>query len=453
MSRRPELFLRFVDALSAATKLMRLYGADHYRLAEARESCHAATKALIRDPLAAGGVIRLANRIDRLFLENVPISSTSTGAPFLIDLLRRNQATAVSIDLKSLRTQPEEVFSALDSKLESDCVRWLSDQDLTRLEQEGSGLGSQTRGSVSAEHLLFRLPDFEVRRDDYLTAVDGLEDFMVACNDTGGVDLDSTIPLANQMVSQLVEHSSGVLPMATVPYYDRFTYYHSINVCLLTLTAAQLLTDDPDQLLRFGRAALLHDVGKARIPEEILYKPGKLTDVEFDLVKRHPVLGSQMLQSLDPVDPLIVSVAFGHHIQDGGGGYPKVSSKYKRGPVTSLVQVADIFEALTARRPYKEPLTAQRAFELLYSMHGIRSLRPYIDILYRAIGTTPVGSRVRTEDGEVGVVREHAEGDSSRPVVQIVEPCPWGDASGATRLEAQSVDTLEPDEDVEFCEG
>lgn len=453
MSERSTARFEFVDRLVAAAKLLRIYGADHARGAEALEACRVATEALREESVAQGDVIRIALRGVRVFLENLPLPLESVGAQSMTEFLDPNQGrAAVAIDLRYLATNPAPVLVALDGRGSSKAIAWLTPYELELLDRDPS---SAIGRPASSDHLLFRMPEFVVRREDYRAAVDGLEEFMASCREAGRADLDSTLALANDLVARIVEDSAGILPMTTVPYYDRYTYYHSINVCLLTLNAARLVVDDSDLLMRIGRAALLHDIGKARVPEEILYKPGKLTDEEFEVIKSHPLTGAKMLQDLEPVDPMVVAVAFGHHVLDGGKGYPAVGTNYRRGPVTALVQVADIFEALTARRPYKQPLTAYQAFEILYSMHGIRSLRPTIDLLYRSIGRTPLGSRVRTREGDIGVVRGHDAGDVRRPVLQIVQPwdqCP-DRPRGDSRVVADETDieSLSPIEDVEFC--
>ena len=208
------------------------------------------------------------------------------------------------------------------------------------------------------------------------------------------------------------------------------------------------------------------DVSKASVPLDILYKAGRLDDSELDIIMAHPVDGARILQRFPQVDPLAVCVAFGHHIKDNGTGYPQVPSTFRIGSVTALLEVADIFEALTSLRPYKRPLTARQAFEVLYSMPNMATRRPYIDLLLNAVGLHPIGSRVRTANGDLGVVCGHQDDDPTRPLLRlvflredgtldtetVVEGTAEHDAGlpGESAADAVPIVAVDPEEDLEL---
>jgi putative nucleotidyltransferase with HDIG domain len=269
--------------------------------------------------------------------------------------------------------------------------------------------------------LLYSIPELKVASELYNSAIGRLTRFMNESMEAKSGDIAPILDIANELVAQLVNSTSQFVPLTTVPYYDVSTYQHSVNVCILSLLMAQHIVDSQLELQRIGQAALLHDLGKARISRDILNKNGRLNDEEMQIIMRHPVDGARMLSDFSEVDPLHVSVAFGHHIKDNGTGYPKVATTFKLGAITRLVEVADIFEALTAHRPYKKPLTAAQAFEILFNMSNMQSFVPYMKLLIRSLGYEPVGSRVRTSDGELGVVCGHHDGNPAQPIVRIVE--------------------------------
>jgi len=144
-----------------------------------------------------------------------------------------------------------------------------------------------------------------------------------------------------------------VLPLLKLKEFDQYTTTHSLNVSVLSMALAETLGFRSLDVRAIGVAGLLHDVGKVRIPIEILTKPGKLTDAEREVMNRHPVDGAQYLMESHDDLGLAATVAYEHHIMLNGGGYPKLHYARECATASKLVHVCDVFDALSTTRPYR----------------------------------------------------------------------------------------------------
>ncbi len=411
-----------LEALCTWVKEHQLYGAEHPRTGQSLATLRSASGRVA----AATGMQRpliVSFQGGRFFLENLPLPVRLGSVQLLASALRERGKAGFrfALDVGEPRLaallrvfQAQQGVAKQAAPSAESGFQWLSTEELQNL--EGGGLLSARR-----RHLLLALGNLQINETLYCTAMQTLAAFMEACSAGQVEDMSVMTEVSDQLVEAFTSSPGAILPLTTVPYQDNFTYYHSLNVALLTLNASRLVGAGDRQLRRIGRAALLHDLGKLEIPLEVLYKPGRLSAAEADIVMRHPVTGARRLAGLPGSDPLAVAVAFGHHIKDDGNGYPKVGSGFRLGAVTSLLEVVDIFEALTAYRPYKKALTPAQAFEVIYGMSHMGSFRPYLDLLVRAVGFNPVGSRVRTADGEIAVVVRHEGGDPRRPVIRPLQ--------------------------------
>jgi len=417
LQRIPDL----VDALGSLTKYYQIYGVQHPRCQEALAKFREDALCLSQLP-GIGTELVLAWHDRRLYLEHVPLPALRrTEGSQLLAHLERLEMVGFRLKLDIGPEEIIEVLSLLASQPGTDSVaagcsyfRWISSQELSQLESSSRVRGM--KGSVLAGLTELRIDELL-----YTGAMNTMEQFMKQYAEQEGGDLTQVSKVSGQLVRAILREPDQLIPLATLPYHDNFTHHHCLNVSVLTLRAASLLVQDEQQLDRICQAALLHDLGKIDVPYEILYKPGRLTATESEVMMQHPVTGARRLAATPRVDPLAAVVAFGHHIKDNGHGYPKVSTGYKLPPIVRLLEVVDIFEALTAHRPYKRGMTATQAFEVLYSMPNMASFRPYMDILVRAIGFNPVGSRVKTADGEIAVVVGHEGDDPRRPIIRVVQ--------------------------------
>ena len=161
-----------------------------------------------------------------------------------------------------------------------------------------------------------------------------------------------------------------VLPLLQLKEFDQYTTTHSMNVSVLTMALGEFLGLAPPAVRAFGLAGLLHDLGKVRIPREILAKPGKLTAEERRVVEAHPADGARMiLEGSDPLD-LAAAVAYEHHRCHDGGGYPRACYAREPHQASRLVHVCDVYDALRTRRPYRDAWNSTEALNYIQERAG-----------------------------------------------------------------------------------
>lgn len=177
------------------------------------------------------------------------------------------------------------------------------------------------------------------------------------------VEMTGELPLleAESVVRSLSVAMHGdrdiVIPLLQLKEFDQYTTTHSLNVSVLAMALAEFVGLGPKDVRAFGVAGLLHDLGKVRIPKEVLTKPGKLTDEEWKIMRRHPVDGAKIIYESDRQLDLASAVAYEHHIMIDGGGYP--SRHFRREPhkASKLVHICDVYDALRTNRPYRPAMT------------------------------------------------------------------------------------------------
>ncbi len=228
--------------------------------------------------------------------------------------------------------------------------------------------------------------------DNHLAAVQGDE-----------LGLDETRSVVERAAAALEERPSELLGLAHYDDIDRFTVGHSVRVALLAMHTAGAAGFDHDRLQQVGTAALLHDIGKSLVPAHVLFKRGKLEPEEWAAMMEHPRLGAQILVAQPHIDDCVVGAAFCHHMRPDGAGYPKALMPFRPGSVSGLVRICDVFEALTAVRPYKHGMAPAEALAIMHRDPGEFD-QAWLRHFARTIGPFPVGSAVELSDGSVARV-------------------------------------------------
>jgi HD-GYP domain-containing protein (c-di-GMP phosphodiesterase class II) len=231
------------------------------------------------------------------------------------------------------------------------------------------------------------------------------------------IDIDKTRSVSEYLLHFARTRFSDVMRHIHYPDYDSYTVGHSVRVATLAVFAAWAFGWRKDLLLALGTAALLHDVGKGKMPPEILYKRGRLSVEEMDIIKTHPRLGAEILLAQRKTNALDIAAAWGHHIRQDGGGYPAQASWMVRHPIVALLQICDVFEALTAVRPYKSQISPHAAFSIM--LKDKAAFQPSLLASFiHVVGVYPPGNTVVLSDGRCGIVA--AVGSSiDRPVIEI----------------------------------
>ena len=200
---------------------------------------------------------------------------------------------------------------------------------------------------------------------------------------------------------------------------DEYTYLHSLSVCILSIALGRFLGLPRETLRELGFGAFLHDIGKMRIPDNVLNKPGRLDDSEMAVMREHPALGLEIVDGSERIPESSRNVIFSHHERLDGSGYTEGVEGGHIHPLTQIVSVCDTYDALISHRPYKDARSALDATSVLYQARG-RFFEPHlVHQFIRCIGIYPVGSLVELNTGEIGVVTVVNE-ERLRPRVLIM---------------------------------
>ncbi|MDL2327190.1 HD-GYP domain-containing protein [Ruminococcaceae bacterium OttesenSCG-928-A11] len=230
--------------------------------------------------------------------------------------------------------------------------------------------------------------------------------------------LDDVNSMVEKLVGTIMRDRAALVNINDLKSFDDYTYHHSLSVAVLSIGIGQQMGISTRQLNKLGLAAIMHDIGKTAVPIEIIRKPSKLTDSEFALMKYHSKAGSSYLIGSSIGDEWLWGAVLGHHEKLDGTGYPN-GLKGEQIPLWSrIISVADVYDALTSHRPYRQPMPATEALE--YIMGGVGTAFDYdvVQALVRKVAPYPVGSCVELSDGSYGLVV--AVTHPARPVVEIL---------------------------------
>jgi HD-GYP domain-containing protein (c-di-GMP phosphodiesterase class II) len=235
------------------------------------------------------------------------------------------------------------------------------------------------------------------------------------------VDLAGARRVIERLATQVAGDPSHALLVTAVKSYDEYTYYHMMNVCILSIALGHAIGLRQDQVATLGLGALLHDVGKVRVPREILQHVGALSEEQWRIVQRHPLDGAAMLllTGKELFNPA-VSIVFEHHAAYDLSGYPDLTGRTRPSFAARMVAVADCFDAVTSKRSYRKPEERRQALGILQA-GAAKGFDPMVVRSFvRLLGLFPVGSLVLLSTGEVGMVVRNHPTILSRPVVRLV---------------------------------
>ena len=229
---------------------------------------------------------------------------------------------------------------------------------------------------------------------------------------------DDAIGLVEEISNSVFRNPNALISIARLKNKDDYTYMHSVAVCALMVSLAKCMGYGIEFCKKAGMAGLYHDIGKMFIPDEILNKPGKLTDEEFEIVKSHPQKGWELLSQSPGISPETLEVCLRHHEKVDGSGYPGNLADGQMSILSKMSSICDVYDAITSDRPYKKGWEPSESIKKMAEWKG--HFDPNIfQAFVKSIGIYPVGSLVKLSSGKLGVVVDKGEKSLLTPKVKV----------------------------------
>jgi putative nucleotidyltransferase with HDIG domain len=254
----------------------------------------------------------------------------------------------------------------------------------------------------------------------YGTAVETAETLWNAAKAGDQPDPIAARKIIDSLAKIVTNDRTSLMALTALKKYDNYTFTHMVNVSALAMAQARALNVDGTLLREFGFAALMHDIGKVNTPIEVLNKPDKLTNEEFEIMKRHVVDGAHILRRTPEMPALAPIVAFEHHLKQDLSGYPANVGSRTLNLCTMIVSIADVFDALRSSRPYRQGLASERIRAIMGEKGNPAFNQPLLKRFVNLIGLYPVGNLVRLSTDELAVVTAEHPTDPFRPQVKII---------------------------------
>ncbi len=234
------------------------------------------------------------------------------------------------------------------------------------------------------------------------------------------IDIGSVDDLADNMLDSIFRNHHALTCLGCIRDKDSYLMEHSVNLSVLMSVYCRSMDMDRSIMHQTMVGALLHDIGKVMVPDEILHKPGKLSDHEFAEMKHHVVYGRDMLKAMEGVSELSLTTMAQHHERIDGSGYPEGLKGNEISQHGKMVAIVDVYDAITADRCYHKGMTPTLAIKKLLEWSDNHLDRELVNHFIRCIGIYPVGSLVLLESGRLGIVVESNEFDQRLPAIRVM---------------------------------
>ena len=227
--------------------------------------------------------------------------------------------------------------------------------------------------------------------------------------------------LVDSLAQAVSSNRTALIALTALKNYDNYTFTHMVNVSILTMSQARALGIDGSTLRELGLAALMHDIGKVRTPTEILNKPEKLTDSEFNVMRMHVVDGAEILRRTPEMPAVAPVIAFEHHLRLDGTGYPFGVKRNGLNIGTMLCSIADVYDAMRSQRAYQQAFPSDRILEVMKRNDGHQFDQHLVRRFTQLLGIYPPGNLVRLDDGAMAVVTAVHAPEPFKPRVKVIK--------------------------------
>lgn len=240
------------------------------------------------------------------------------------------------------------------------------------------------------------------------------------------------LTVVSSLASAAIKEPAALVGLALIKDYDNYTFQHSVNVGVLSMALSASMGHSEPEVEESGLAGFLHDIGKTKVNKEILNKPGKLDSREFLEMKRHPEYGAEIVRGMEGVSEQVAEAVLGHHLRYDRAGYPEWAREQSFGVTSSIVAVADFYDASTTLRTYQDPLLPTDAVKLMRKAGGVSLDAEVVERFAEMTGKYPTGSLVRLDTNELAVVSTPSTQPCGAAVVKVI-----ADPSGKMLVEPE----------------
>jgi HD-GYP domain-containing protein (c-di-GMP phosphodiesterase class II) len=233
------------------------------------------------------------------------------------------------------------------------------------------------------------------------------------------IELDHVEPVVQNITESILRNPGALMGLLRIKSHDDYTFLHSVSVCTLLVAFCRSQGFDSAMVHQAGLGGLLHDTGKALVPDAILNKPGPLTAEEFAIIKKHPKDGYDILCKTPGIGEIPLDITLHHHERSDGSGYPDKLPKEQISTLAQMAAIVDVYDAITADRCYHKGIPAAEALRKLFEWSKFHLNADYVKAFMRCVGIYPVGTLVMLESGRLGVVTEPHDTDLISPKVHV----------------------------------
>jgi putative nucleotidyltransferase with HDIG domain len=234
------------------------------------------------------------------------------------------------------------------------------------------------------------------------------------------IRLEKVEAAVGKVTDSIFRNRNALVSLTRIKEKDNYTFQHSVSVCVLLISFCRVLGHDSATIRDAGVGGLLHDVGKMRVPNEILNKPGALSAEEFEIMKSHASLAPDILRQTPGIPQMAIDIAHQHHERYDGSGYPQGLRGEAISVFSQLAAIVDVYDAMTSVRVYRSAMDPGDVLKKIYELRSFHFNDQLALRFIRMIGIYPVGTLVALKSGHLAVVVEPHKEDLLRPRVRIL---------------------------------
>jgi HD-GYP domain-containing protein (c-di-GMP phosphodiesterase class II) len=316
---------------------------------------------------------------------------------------------------------------SIETETETDSPFGLSGKEENRFPAEDIA-GEIKKEGPSLPPFPGRVPENEVAYKEEIKIASGVQqeahslvrDYMQDIRAGKNIESQKVKRVINQMIDSIFRNLEALTSLTRIKGYDEYTFIHSVNVCILCLALGRHLNLSHEEMQQIGIGALLHDIGKMKVPPHILNKRGKVTEEEYIEIKKHPLYTLEVLEKAEGIPDASVKMALQHHERYNGKGYPYGLSGDQISPFGQIAAIIDVYDAITSDRCYKMGIPPHEGIKRIYEWAKSDFSAVLVEKFIQCIGIYPAGTLVQLDTDEVGIVYSINREKILRPKVLLI---------------------------------